>query len=118
VDRCNELPDGTECIYPTYGTCQAGRCVEPPNVCDGLAEGDACEDPASGPGSCQSSFGELYCVPPNPCDGLEPGAACEDPFFGPGECVSDGDYSYCSYPDPCEGREAGAACDDPFFGAG
>jgi sugar lactone lactonase YvrE len=117
VDRCSELPEGAECSYPSYGTCQAGRCVEPPNVCDGLAEGDACED-YFGEGVCQNSYGELYCAPPNPCEGLEPGAACEDPFIGPGVCEGDGDYTYCAPPNPCEGLEPGAACEDPLYGPG
>jgi sugar lactone lactonase YvrE len=118
VDPCSELPDGTECSYPAYGSCEAGRCVEAPNPCDGLAEGDECQDVFGSPGVCQTSFGELSCAPPNPCDGLEPGQVCEDPIFGSGVCESDSGYTYCSVPDPCEGRVAGDACEDPFYGAG
>jgi len=118
VDPCPELPDGTECSYPEYGTCQEGVCVELPNPCDGLAEGDACVDSVGTEGVCQASFGELYCGPPNPCDGLEAGAACEDPFFGTGVCETDSGYTYCAFPDPCEGRADGDACEDPFSGAG
>jgi sugar lactone lactonase YvrE len=118
VDPCPELPDGAECSYPSYGSCEAGRCVEPPNVCDGLAQGDECEDPVGGPGVCRSSFGELYCGPPNPCDGLEPGAVCEDPFFGTGVCERETGYTYCAVPDACEGHEAGDVCEDPFYGTG
>ncbi len=119
VDRCADLPDGAECIYPSFGHCKEGHCVPPPNACDGLVEGAPCEDPAIGTGMCQSSLGgELYCGAPNPCYGLEAGAVCEDPYFGTGVCESDGGYLVCSVPDPCEGRSAGDACEAPFYGPG
>ncbi len=117
-DRCSELPEGAECVYPVYGTCQQGRCVEPPNPCDGRSEGAACEDPSFGAGVCRTSYGALACIPPNACDGLEAGAACENPSLGAGTCVESGGILYCGVPDPCEGRSVGDDCEDPGFGAG
>lgn len=118
IDQCPNLPDGTYCSYPVAGTCEAGQCVEQPNPCDGIALGEACEDPIGGPGVCQEFLGQRFCEPPNPCEGLEPGAACENPFFGAGVCEGDAGYMYCTYRDPCEGRAEGDACEDPFYGAG
>jgi sugar lactone lactonase YvrE len=115
-DPCLELEDGAACSFLyIYGACSEGRCVAVPPPCEGLREGDACEDPSFGVGVCYDAGSELYCSMPNPCDGLEAGAACNDPFSGAGACIELGEgYMYCEPRNVCDGLERGDACQDAF----
>jgi hypothetical protein len=121
IDPCPELADGESCDYPTYGECQAGRCVIVPDACQTGHAGDPCHVSGIGDGQCRLVVEDdgdqsLYCELATPCDGLQVGDACVDLFFDvPGECVDWGEGMMgCSPPDTCEGQLEGAACEDPF----
>lgn len=124
---CEELGEGAACPIPFASPAAEGVCqtqggysfCAPPNACDGLSEGDACEEPYSGPGTCLFADGYGYCQPPDPCAGRSEGDACEDFFAGPGTCMFfDGEYGYCQPLDPCDGLVAGDTCEDFSLGEG
>jgi sugar lactone lactonase YvrE len=119
VDPCIHLEDGEGCYHPSAGICRASRCEPVAPACQGLSEGDACDDPFTGPGVCKDyDSPALYCEAPNPCAGLQPGDVCEDRYTGPGTCEGIEGELYCYLPNPCVGAQDGDACEDPYSGAG